>query len=162
MKLNDYYSTENAVDKGVTTPQLDVNDAIDPFDTSMDEPLGMPTDDEAMDRYFEQLAEQEEAYQSELQHDYTADNAPNTPTDSQPDDKSFSNAVQAELDRKYEETMRQIIEPNLINAMDSIPELQPVLKRGDAMLCSLGNISAVVGEAKSKKIPEPATPRHRN
>ena len=64
---------------------------------------------------------------------------------------SMSDAVQAELDRQFAERMRQEIEPYRIKANDDIPPLIPILKRRESLLCSEGNISAVVGEAKSKK-----------
>ena len=59
--------------------------------------------------------------------------------------------LQAELDRQFVEKMRQEIEPCQIKASDKIPPLIPVLKRHGRLICSEGNISAVVGEPKSKK-----------
>lgn len=58
---------------------------------------------------------------------------------------------QAELDRQFADKMRQEIEPYLIRTTDNLPPLIPVLTRHKRLLCSEGNISAVVGEAKSKK-----------
>ena len=66
-------------------------------------------------------------------------------------DQSMSDAVQDELDRQFVMQMRQKVEPCIVKASDSIPPLIPILKRGEVLLCSEGNISAVVGEAKSKK-----------
>lgn len=59
--------------------------------------------------------------------------------------------IQAELDRLYRAELYQKIEQNIISAKDSLPELVPVIKRRGVLICSEGNISAVVGEAKSKK-----------
>lgn len=54
----------------------------------------------------------------------------------------------AEFER---ETIRQIIEPYIIRASDHLPELKPVVAHKGVIIGSEGNISAVVGEAKSKK-----------
>ena len=45
----------------------------------------------------------------------------------------------------------QMIEPFTVTADLELPEVKPVVSLDDAVLCSEGNISAVVGEAKSKK-----------
>ena len=80
-------------------------------------------------------------------------------TTQQFDDKEF-NAVLREandfilkrqLDEMYREELRQKIEPYILRADHKLPPLRPVVKRHDALICSEGNISAVVGEAKSKK-----------
>ena len=59
--------------------------------------------------------------------------------------------IQQRLDEMYREELRQKIEPYILRADHRLPPLRPVVKRGDALICSEGNISAVVGEAKSKK-----------
>jgi hypothetical protein len=59
-------------------------------------------------------------------------------------------AVEA-IRKQERDEARQNIEPFHITAYDNIPRLIPVVKRNDVIICSEGNISAVVGEAKSKK-----------
>lgn len=59
--------------------------------------------------------------------------------------------IKAELDRKYNESLRQKFEHYILTAKDPIPAVTPIVKRFDKIICSEGNISAVVGEAKSKK-----------
>ena len=59
-------------------------------------------------------------------------------------------AVEA-IRKQERDEARQNIEPFHITAHDNIPRLIPVVKRNDVIICSEGNISAVVGEAKSKK-----------
>lgn len=59
--------------------------------------------------------------------------------------------IQAELDRMYRDSLRQKFEQYILSAHDSIPPITPIVKRYDKIICSEGNISAVVGEAKSKK-----------
>ncbi len=59
-------------------------------------------------------------------------------------------AVEA-LRKQERDEARQNIEPFHITAYDNIPRLIPVVKRHNVIICSEGNISAVVGEAKSKK-----------
>ena len=66
-----------------------------------------------------------------------------------------------ELKPKYDsDKMREKIErncrynaikPHLLDASTSIPEPIPVISRYDSVIASEGNISAVVGAAKSKK-----------
>lgn len=59
--------------------------------------------------------------------------------------------IQIELDRKWRESLRQKIEPYILSAADRLPELRPVIAHKGVIIGSEGNISAVVGEAKSKK-----------
>lgn len=59
--------------------------------------------------------------------------------------------LQKQLEELHREELRQKIEPYILRADHRLPPLKPVVKRGDALICSEGNISAVVGEAKSKK-----------
>lgn len=59
--------------------------------------------------------------------------------------------IRYELDRMYKAEMYQRIEQNIISASDNLPQLVPVISRKGVLLCSEGNISAIVGEAKSKK-----------
>ena len=59
--------------------------------------------------------------------------------------------IQQRLDEMYREELRQKIEPYILRANDLLPPLKPVVKRHDTLICSEGNISAIVGEAKSKK-----------
>ena len=59
--------------------------------------------------------------------------------------------IQKHLEEMHREELRQKIEPYILRADHRLPPLRPVVKRGDALICSEGNISAVVGEAKSKK-----------
>ena len=59
--------------------------------------------------------------------------------------------IQQRLDEMYRDEIRQKIEPYPLTAHDTLPPLQPVISRRGELLCSEGNISAVVGEAKSKK-----------
>ena len=59
--------------------------------------------------------------------------------------------IQAELDRIHRDSLRKKIEQYILSAYDSIPPITPIVKRFDKVICSEGNISAVVGEAKSKK-----------
>lgn len=55
------------------------------------------------------------------------------------------------LERQRREDLRQIIEPYILSANDRLPELKPVIAHKGVIIGSEGNISAVVGEAKSKK-----------
>ena len=59
--------------------------------------------------------------------------------------------IQAELDNMFRADLYQKFELNLISATDELPPLVPIIKRKGVLMCSEGNISAVVGEAKSKK-----------
>ncbi|MBR5138878.1 MAG: AAA family ATPase [Alistipes sp.] len=59
--------------------------------------------------------------------------------------------IKRELEKMHRERLHQKIEPYILRANHRLPPLRPVVKRGDALICSEGNISAVVGEAKSKK-----------
>ncbi|MBO5688073.1 MAG: AAA family ATPase [Alistipes sp.] len=59
--------------------------------------------------------------------------------------------LRKQLDEMYREELRQKIEPYTLRADHQLPPLKPVVKRGEVLICSEGNISAVVGEAKSKK-----------
>lgn len=154
------YSVGNPADEALNDPHND------PFNTSFDE--------DNLDDYFSQLAEQEAAYQADLLREHqqssqsqtsapdpdqtptvTSDaataSAVEAPSQQSSEQQSLSDAIQAELDRKFNESMRQEIEPYEIRATDEIPPLKPILSRNKAILCSEGNISAVVGEAKSKK-----------
>ena len=67
-------------------------------------------------------------------------------------DREYESArIRYELDQMHKALMYQKIEQNLISATDTLPELVPIVKRKGVLICSEGNISAVVGEAKSKK-----------
>jgi hypothetical protein len=59
--------------------------------------------------------------------------------------------IQQQLDALYRDEMRQKIEPYILRANERIPPLKSVVSRNGVLMCSEGNISAVVGEAKSKK-----------
>jgi hypothetical protein len=59
--------------------------------------------------------------------------------------------IKKQLEALHREELHQKIEPYILRADHRLPPLKPVVKRGDALICSEGNISAVVGEAKSKK-----------
>lgn len=59
--------------------------------------------------------------------------------------------IKERLNELYREELYQKFEQNLISVNDNIPPLVPVIKRNGVLICSEGNISAVVGEAKSKK-----------
>ena len=59
--------------------------------------------------------------------------------------------LKKQLEALHREELHQKIEPYILRANHHLPPLKPVVKRGDALICSEGNISAVVGEAKSKK-----------
>ena len=59
--------------------------------------------------------------------------------------------IKERLNELYREDLYQKIEQNLISVNDNIPPLVPVIRRNGVLICSEGNISAVVGEAKSKK-----------
>ena len=59
--------------------------------------------------------------------------------------------LKKQLEALHREHLHQKIEPYILRADHRLPPLRPVVKRGDALICSEGNISAVVGEAKSKK-----------
>ena len=54
-------------------------------------------------------------------------------------------------EQRQRDTLRQIIEPYRLRASDHLPELTPVIQHKGVIIGSEGNISAVVGEAKSKK-----------
>ena len=85
------------------------------------------------------LREQDFAALAELEEEYASQIEENT-------------RLAVEAIRKQErDEARQNIEPFHITAHDNIPRLIPVVKRNDVIICSEGNISAVVGEAKSKK-----------
>ena len=62
-----------------------------------------------------------------------------------------SMTIRYQLDQMHKAEMYQRIEQNIISASDKLPPLVPVIRRKGALICSEGNISAVVGEAKSKK-----------
>lgn len=62
-----------------------------------------------------------------------------------------SATIQKHLDEMHRDDMRQKIEPYILRADDHLPPLKAVISRNGELLCSEGNISAVVGEAKSKK-----------
>ncbi|MBR5281954.1 MAG: AAA family ATPase [Alistipes sp.] len=68
-----------------------------------------------------------------------------------PDYEAEQKAVWDAYFEKEREALRQKFEPYLLSAYDQIPPMIPVVKRHDSLICSQGNISAVVGEAKSKK-----------
>ncbi len=80
-------------------------------------------------------------------------------TTQQADEKAFNALIQEadnfiiqkQLEQLHREELHQKIEPYILRADHRLPQLRPVVKRGDALICSEGNISAVVGEAKSKK-----------
>ena len=59
--------------------------------------------------------------------------------------------IKKELEKQHREQLRQMIEPYSLRADHKLPPLRPVVRRHDVLICSEGNISAVVGEAKSKK-----------
>ena len=85
------------------------------------------------------LREQDFAALAELEEEYASQIEENT-------------RLAVEAIRKQErDDARQIIEPYRITALSNIPKLIPVVKRHNTIICSEGNISAVVGEAKSKK-----------
>lgn len=58
---------------------------------------------------------------------------------------------QRDEEQRRRDTLRQIIEPYRLRASDHLPELTPVIQHKGVIIGSEGNISAVVGEAKSKK-----------
>ena len=59
--------------------------------------------------------------------------------------------IKQRLDELYREELYQKFEQNLISVNDQLPPLVPVIRRNGVLICSEGNISAIVGEAKSKK-----------
>ncbi len=59
--------------------------------------------------------------------------------------------IRKQLEEQHRKDLHQMIEPYILRADHKLPQLRPVVKRHDALICSEGNISAVVGEAKSKK-----------
>lgn len=59
-------------------------------------------------------------------------------------------AKKAELDLDFE-LREERIAPYRIDITKPMAELKPLISIGDACVCSAGNISAIVGEAKSKK-----------
>lgn len=77
------------------------------------------------------------------------------PTDNEAFDALLKEAddfiLKKQLEALHREHLHQKIEPYILRADHRLPPLRPVVKRGDALICSEGNISAVVGEAKSKK-----------
>ena len=77
------------------------------------------------------------------------------PTDNEAFDALLKEAddfiLKKQLEALHREQLHQKIEPYILRADHRLPPLRPVVKRGDALICSEGNISAVVGEAKSKK-----------
>jgi hypothetical protein len=85
------------------------------------------------------LTPDEEAAMKELESEYQLQRA------------EEQRIIKAELDRIYREELRQKFEHYILSAYDSIPPVTPIVKRFDKVICSEGNISAVVGEAKSKK-----------
>jgi len=78
-----------------------------------------------------------------------------------PEEDSVKRELYEELRPKYnsDEVRERIeqncrynaIKPHLIDASADIPEPVPILSRYDSVIASEGNISAVVGAAKSKK-----------
>ena len=62
-----------------------------------------------------------------------------------------SMTIRYQLDQMHRAEMYQRIEQTVISASDKLPPLIPVISRKGVLICSEGNISAVVGEAKSKK-----------
>ena len=76
------------------------------------------------------------------------------------DEQAAWDAMMAECDailqRKHQQEqhrkdLRQMIEPYILRASDTLPDLKPVISHKGVIIGSEGNISAVVGEAKSKK-----------
>ena len=59
--------------------------------------------------------------------------------------------IKEQLDKLHREELRQKFEHYLLTANDYLPPMVPVVQRHDSLICSEGNISAIVGEAKSKK-----------
>jgi len=77
-----------------------------------------------------------------------------------PDEQAHIDALMEQLEQQthhrlqreqHEAYLRQIIEPYTLRASDNLPELTPVISHKGVIIGSEGNISAVVGEAKSKK-----------
>lgn len=87
----------------------------------------------------EYLNDEQQAAMDEMQAEYSATRA---------EEQAI---IKAQLEKIHQRELRQIFERFLISAYDNLPPMVPVLKRDDVLLCSEGNISAVVGEAKSKK-----------
>lgn len=76
------------------------------------------------------------------------------------DEQASLDAVMAEYEEllrqkhreeRHRQDLRQIIEPYILRASDRLPDLEPVISHKGVIIGSEGNISAVVGEAKSKK-----------
>lgn len=59
--------------------------------------------------------------------------------------------VAIERDWQRREKLQREVEPYLCRASDELPPLVPVISQYGQTICSKGNISAIVGDAKSKK-----------
>lgn len=59
--------------------------------------------------------------------------------------------VAIERDWQRREQLQREVAPYMCKASDKLPKLQPVISQYGQIICSKGNISAIVGDAKSKK-----------
>lgn len=59
--------------------------------------------------------------------------------------------VAIERDWQRREKLQREVEPYVCRASDKLPPLHPVISQHGQIICSKGNISAIVGDAKSKK-----------
>ena len=129
--MNDFYSTDNYVDDGYFDPA----ESDYPYDEFTNE-QSYSSLDNLTDEEIEAAILAEQQKQSLALKALDAD---------------LTTAVQASHDDAMEEYMRQMIEPYKVSTQLKLPPVKPVIAIGDTVLCSEGNISAVVGEAKSKK-----------
>lgn len=140
MEMNNYFSSADPADYGFDDA------ANDPFNTSFEQEYDVqPTNNQPYPIPQSPLSESPSAAS------YAPCPEPEPSIEAKVPAQSMSDAIQAELDRKFEEHMRQEIEPLRITAYDQLPPLIPVVKRNNKLMCSEGNISVVVGAAKSKK-----------
>jgi hypothetical protein len=122
MKPNDYYSAEPTADGSYA----------DPFDTSFGE-----VNDSYSDPFNTSFGGDYDDAQAQARR--------------RAESEQLIQQIHSAEDEAFIAKARSFIEPCIIKASDEIPPLVPVLRRHEQLLCSEGNISAVVGEAKSKK-----------
>lgn len=112
-------------------------------------------DDSVKWAWYARLMEQEE--QSQAQNDgwecdtQHASTPPQEPQGEELSREQMNRIIQSQLDKAHYEELRSKIEPYILRASDKIPPLRGVIKRQGELICTEGNISAIVGEAKSKK-----------
>ena len=60
-------------------------------------------------------------------------------------------SVAAEARKLEYELVEERVKPYVVDMSKELPDIEPLISINDSCLCSRGNISAICGEAKSKK-----------